>query len=156
MIMKRILFILIVMAAFFTTEAQARRIPVGEHQKITKVATLPEEYETNDGLHVDLGCMYTVFEIAYIPVWTVDKGEIVCFTEQDKGSYYVIDPETLSSIKADLYLDDLNSLIHIPFWDAYGGKLVVILIILLIIIYRKGKKRMKREEQAQNAESAES
>lgn len=29
--MKRILFILIVMAAFFTTEAQARRIPVGEH-----------------------------------------------------------------------------------------------------------------------------
>lgn len=96
--MKRILFILIVMAAFFTTEAQARRIPVGEHQKITKVATLPEEYETNDGLHVDLGCMYTVFEIAYIPVWTVDKGEIVCFTEQDKGSYYVIDPETLSSI----------------------------------------------------------
>lgn len=86
----------------------------------------------------------------------IDKGEIVCFTEQDKGSYYVIDPETLSSIKADLKIDDLNSLIHIPFWDAYGGKLVVILIILLIIIYRKGKKRMKREEQAQNAESAES
>ena len=41
----------------------------------------------------------------------VDKGEIVCFTEQDKGSYYVIDPETLSSIKADLKIDDLNSLI---------------------------------------------
>lgn len=150
--MKRILFILMAMVAFFATEAQARfRIPVGEHQKIEKVATLPDEYKTESGLHVDLGCMYTVFEIAYIPVWTVEKGELVCFTEKDKDSYYEIDPETLSSIKTDLKIEDLNSLISLPFWDAWGGKIIVILIILLIIIYRKGKKRMN--EQAQNTET---
>lgn len=69
----------------FATEAQARfRIPVGEHQKIVKVATLPDEYQNDNDVHVDLGCMYTVFEIAYIPIWTVDKGEIVCFTEKKK------------------------------------------------------------------------
>lgn len=149
--MKRVLFILAAMTAFFATEAQARfRIPVGEHQKIVKVATLPDEYQNDNDVHVDLGCMYTVFEIAYLPVWTVDKGEIVCFTEKEKDTYYVIDPETLSNIKTDLNIDDLDSLISIPFWDAWGGKIIVIVIILLIIIYRKGKKRMK--EQAQNAE----
>jgi hypothetical protein len=95
--------------------------------------------------------MYTVFEIAYIPIWTVDKGEIVCFTEKEKDTYYIIDPETLSSIKTDLKIDDLNSLISIPFWDAWGGKIIVILIILLIVIYRKGKKKMK--EQTQNTEA---
>lgn len=150
--MKRSLFILMALIVCFATKAQARGIPVGEHQKIAKVATLPDEYKNNDGLHVDLGCMYTVFEIAYIPVWTVEEGEIVCFTEQEKDTYYVIDPETLASIKTDLKVDDLDSLIHIPFWDAYGGKLVVVLIVLLVILYRKGKKRMKREEQTQAVE----
>jgi hypothetical protein len=150
--MKRSLFILVAMIAFFATEAQARfRIPVGEHQKIVKVATLPDEYQNDNDVHVDLGCMYTVFEIAYIPIWTVDKGEIVCFTEKEKDTYYIIDPETLSSIKTDLKIDDLNSLISIPFWDAWGGKIIVILIILLIVIYRKGKKKMK--EQTQNTEA---
>lgn len=40
--MKRILFILIVMAAFFTTEAQARRIPVGEHHKHSILFIVPK------------------------------------------------------------------------------------------------------------------
>ena len=46
-------------------------------KKLKKVGTLPEGFTTDGGVQLDLGYKYTVFEIAFVPLWTTDEGKLV-------------------------------------------------------------------------------
>ena len=83
---KILLFFTILTAALCSQPAQAKpRIPVtyGDHEKIEKVAELPDEFTTDNGVKLALGHKYTVFELAFVPIWTTNKGKLVGFDPND-------------------------------------------------------------------------
>lgn len=158
--MKKFLFIAAILLTVAALETQARgiRIPVGEYQKIEKVAELPDStyYQTQDGKFVDLGYMYTVYEIAFVPLWEVGEAKLVGFCSDDKDTYYDLDDDLTATIKQDLQVDSLDSYKKMPFWDAWGGKLIG-LVVVAIIIYGiiPSKKKKDEEEEAEEEKKEE-
>lgn len=149
--MKKFMLIAMVLLTVAALETQARgiRIPVGEYQKIEKVAELPDStyYQTEDGKFIDLGYMYTVYEIAFVPLWEVGEPRLVGFNSEDKDTYYDLDDELVEVIKQDLKVEDLDGYKKMPFWDAWGGKLIGLAVIALIIYGIIPSKKKKNEEE---------
>lgn len=144
---KKIVFIAALLLAVVSIESQARaRITVGKHQKIEKVADLPDStyYEVEEGKFIDLGCIYTVYEVAGIPVYTVEEEQLVGFVGD---TYYDLDDEIKGIIKQDIKADDLESLNKMPFWDSWGGKLVILGVVVIIVAYNMLRNRGKDEEE---------
>ena len=76
---KILLFFTILTAALCSQPAQAKpRIPVtyGDHEKIEKVAELPDEFTTDNGVKLALGHKYTVFELALCRFGLQTKGSL--------------------------------------------------------------------------------
>lgn len=149
---KKILFTAALLLTIVSVESHARgRITVGKHQKIEKVADLPDStyYEVEEGKFIDLGCIYTVYEVAGIPVYTVEKEQLVGFVGD---TYYDLDDEIKEIIKQDIKSDDLESLNKMPFWDSWGGKLVFLAVIAIIIAYNMFRNRGKDDEEEEKPE----
>lgn len=144
---KKVLFITALLLSIVSFQSQARgRITVGEHQKIEQVAILPDSayYTTDNGKHINLGCMYTVFEICGIPVYVKEEGQIVGF---EGDTYYEMDDEMVEVIKQDIQVEDLESFNKIPFWDRWGGKLTLIGIVLIILAFTYFRNKGKEDEE---------
>lgn len=162
--MKKLLLLTVLFLTVCTTASQARiRIPVGSHQKITQVMELPDSaYYRNDmGHYINLGYMYTVYEVASIPLWTTEKGMLVGYAPEEPDTYYELDDEMLGWISEDTGIADLQELKSMPFWDAWGGKLLAIAIIAAIFYFSRGKDDDEEEgavpespEQVQDASEA--
>ena len=145
--MKKTLFLtLLLLGAICTSQARAR-IPIGTHEKTVIVLELPDStyYQTDADNYIDLGYTYKVFEIAHIPVWTVDKGGLVGYTEAEPDTNYQLDDEVMGWIREDTGIEDLDELGRIPFWDAWGGKLVVLALVAGYLIYTFGRKKPEEE-----------
>lgn len=128
MIMKQFLFILTVIACFFTSNAEARhvRIKIPVDNSIPKVATLPDSsyYKTDEGSHLDLG---------YIE--EDGKRTLVLFSESKPDTYYNISDEYAEIIRKDLNVEELSALIPDPtFWDRWGGSILFYGIAALVVI----------------------
>lgn len=153
---KILLFFTILTATLCSQPAQAKpRIPVtyGDHEKIEKVAELPDEFTTDNGVKLALGHKYTVFELAFVPIWTTNKGKLVGFDPNDDQNYYDIDAyintgEGRAAILEAAGVKDISELHKIPFWDAWGGKLVVLALLALILygIFGREKKPQDANE----------
>lgn len=132
--MKKVFLLLtILVLGLGIRNADARgRIPIGSVEKIEKVADLPdnEEYKLDNGKYVDLGVRFTVFTIAWLPVYTEKAPELVGYAGGD--TYYDIPKEQLTAIMAENKLEE-KKLLKLSFWNAWGGKLIVGLLVLLII-----------------------
>ncbi|WP_295939530.1 hypothetical protein [uncultured Alistipes sp.] len=141
--MKKTLLLVAVflMASIATAYAARVRIPIGEHQKIKQVLELPDSayYQTNDGNYINVGYMYTVYEVAYVPLWTTDKGRLVGFVPSQPNSFYDLNEEMFSWISEDTGVEDLDKLKKMPFWDSWGGKLIAIALIAALIAYFRSK-----------------
>ena len=137
---------LLLLGAICTSQARAR-IPIGTHEKTVIVLELPDStyYQTDADNYIDLGYTYKVFEIAHIPVWTVDKGGLVGYTEAEPDTNYQLDDEVMGWIREDTGIEDLDELGRIPFWDAWGGKLVVLALVAGYLIYTFGRKKPEEE-----------
>ena len=98
--MKQFLFILTVIACFFTSNAEARhvRIKIPVDNSIPKVATLPDSsyYKTDEGSHLDLG---------YIE--EDGKRTLVLFSESKPDTYYNISDEYAEIIRMFRYLPQI-------------------------------------------------
>lgn len=152
---KKVLFITTLLLSIVSFQSQARgHITYGEHQKIEQVAILPDSayYTTDNGKHINLGCMYTVFEICGIPVYVKEEGQIVGF---EGDTYYEMDDEMTEVVKQDIQVEDLESFNKIPFWDRWGGKLTLIGIVLVILAFTYFKNRGKDDEEEPKNEIAE-
>nr|WP_302829816.1 hypothetical protein [uncultured Bacteroides sp.] len=126
--MKQFLFILTVIACFFMSSAEARRvrIKIPVDNSIPKVATLPDSsyYKTEEGSHLDLG---------YIE--EDGKRTLVLFSESKPDTYYDISDEYAEVIRKDLNVEELNTLIPDPtFWDKWGGSIIFYGIAALVVI----------------------
>lgn len=141
--MKKILLLSILLLGAVCS-SQARGIPVGTYEKTVTVLELPDSayYRTEAENYIDLGYTYKVFQIAHIPVWTVERGGLVGYTEAEPDTNYQLDDEILEWIREDTGIDDLKSLQRIPFWDAWGGKLLVLALVAGYLLYNRlvGKK----------------
>lgn len=149
--MKKILLLTAIFLAAFVATSQARiRIPVGEHQKIAPALELPDSayYQTEAGYQLHVGHMYTVYEIAYIPLWTTEKGLLVGFTAEEPNTYYELSDEMLGWIAEDTGVEAFDSLKTIPFWDAWGGKLTGAAIVVGLIFYFRNNKEDEAEQPA--------
>ncbi len=140
--MRKIMLILtVIMTVCAAQSAQAKGgIPItyGEHEKIEQVGVLPDEIKADDGTTLVLGHKYTVFEILFVPLWTTDQGKLVGYNPNEADTFYDIDvvlenEEGKAAILSLAGVSELSELHKIPFWDAWGGKIVGLLVIALIL-----------------------
>jgi len=105
-------------------------------EKIIKVKDLPDtpDFRTRSGKYVDAGYLYKQITVFFVPVWNYG-GKWVGYTGSDK-SYLRLKENKLRAIakKAKIELPKSPTL---PFWDAIGGKLVILaLFVLAFGIYK--------------------
>ena len=114
-------------------------------EEVEKVIDLPmrEEYQiqAQDGrwYHADLGILHEQFSIFWVPLFNYGTEKYVLYTDQKIGEY--------DFTYADLYRDDIAylqsemggipSTPELPFWDAWGGKLLALLLIGIVILIKK-------------------
>ncbi len=120
-------------------------------EKIIKVVDLPdkEDFVADNGAPLDLAYIYKQVIIVWIlPVWNYDGRW--CLHDGTSESYYDIDKaEWDAAMQNDgLALPDKSP---VPFWDAIGGKLVLIGGALLAIF---GIRVINRQDESDNAGDA--
>lgn len=139
----------VAMLSFCAVKSDAKGIPVrfGKVEKVKKTVDLPQnnDYVTSDGKHFDLGCKYTVYEIMWMPAYTVEQPTIVGYV--DDKTFIDLTPGELEQISSANKIA-LNDHLTLPFWDKWGGKLALGLIALLIIygIFSKDNKPKDAEQ----------
>lgn len=134
--MKKILLLLSFVTLFSLVpinEVSAAQVTFGSHDKLVKICDLPdtEDYTSNDGKHFDFGYKYTLFEVVFLPIFQQGEGEIIGYIDED--NFVVLSKADIADIAKTNNIKNLAGLVRIPFWDAWGGKLVAILIILLLV-----------------------
>ncbi|MDE6332948.1 MAG: hypothetical protein K2L80_10175, partial [Muribaculaceae bacterium] len=157
--MKKLTGLFAMCIAFGINHAYAK-IPVvyGTLEKINEIATLPSDYDDEDGAY-SLGYKYTMAHLFWVPLWQTDEGKVVAIHQGDDETWYDIDEwlddsELRDVILSDAGVNDIAELQQMPFWDAWGGKLLVG-GILLVIIAGAVMGRSGKDEEAEPAAEAE-
>jgi len=111
--------------------ANAARVPAifsfgGE--KIVKIQDLPdtEILLTNDGEYIDAGCVFKQVSIFFIPLLNYDLQW--CGYIGSNSSYIDLSEEELREISKDGNFKMVKK-IKLPFWHAYGGKILLFVLI---------------------------
>lgn len=151
--MKKIVLLFAMLIAFGVNQSYAK-IPVvyGTHEKINEIAKLPSDYDDEDGSY-SLAYKYTMAHLFWIPLWQTDEGKVVAINQGDDETWYDIDDalrqdDFRKEILSDAGVKDIAELEQMPFWDAWGGKLLVG-GILLVIILGVVKGRSGKDEKAE-------
>jgi len=145
-VLKPLLVLLTLIFTAPTSLLATRKIPIGEREVLIKVYDLPdtEEFLLPDGHYLDLATLHREFNIAYVlPLWITKDAVLVGFDGVEE-SYYDIPENELDDILAKNNLDKA-SLLSIPFYNKYGGKIVALLLIIFILypIFPKQKNKTK-------------
>ena len=93
--------------------------------KLVKLAEFPDtdRFRTSDGEYFDIGVIYKQFVLFWIPVWNYD----IRWTGYANESQYVdFDRSELRRL-AHIAEVRFPSDIELPFWDRYGGKILILL-----------------------------
>lgn len=147
-ILKSTFLILTALLCINSSALAKLKIPMGEREILIKVYDLPDTgaFLLQDGHYLDLATLHSEFNIAYIlPLWITKDAILVGYDEIEK-SYYDIPDEELDIILKQQQLDKA-SLLSIPFYNKYGGKMVALLIIALLIYGIIPTKKSKVEAQ---------
>lgn len=117
--------------------AYAAKVPVffswgGEH--IAKVADFPDtpQFQTKDGQYVDPGYRYKQFKLFFVPVW--NYGGKWCGYVGNSERYLDLHKQQLDELAAAVGMT-LPESPALPFWDSYGGKLVLLSVVMLVFLY---------------------
>ncbi|MCD7937867.1 MAG: hypothetical protein LUG98_13495 [Tannerellaceae bacterium] len=134
--MKRRLLIFITIAIICTGSQEAAAsiyIPVGSYEKVCKIKELPRNgnYRTKEGHPLALGIKYTVYQICWLPIYQEGAPEFIGYI--DKTNYLPLNESLLSLIAEENNIHNIKELIRLPFWDAWGGKLIAFLLVSMII-----------------------
>jgi hypothetical protein len=100
-------------------------------EKIVLIADLPDNdsYKIDDKA-VDIGVIYKQFKLVFIPVINYDKRWCLF----SGGSYWRYDKTVIDKIAAEAGIT-LPAAMKLPFWDAWGGKLVLLGILAAIVLF---------------------
>lgn len=123
------------------------KIPVGPQEILLQVHDLPdtEDFLIEEGHYLDLATLHEEYIIAFIPLWVTKDAILVGYDKIDK-TYYEIEDDRMEVLLSEQKLNKA-SLIGIPFWNKFGGKLVALAIIALIIYGYIPSKKKKVESQ---------
>jgi hypothetical protein len=119
-------------------------------EKIIKVLPLPDtpDFKSKEGAHIDVGYRFKQITIFFIPAWNYD--EYWCGYIENGNRYIDFDKKTLDDGAAQASMI-IPSGSPIPFWDAYGGKLLLLLIVF--VFYGYGKVFKKKDALSGPSES---
>jgi len=139
-----LLMISVLTLAAITVQARVR-ITVGEIEVLKKVADLPdvEEYKIEHGHYADIGVLYRVYKIAFIPLWVTKEPVLVACDEQEDTYLSLPDAEMDGILRKNNLQRD--KLLNIGFYTRYGGKLAALLLLAIIIYGIIPSKRRKRD-----------
>ncbi|ADV49299.1 hypothetical protein I2486_10055 [Cellulophaga sp. E16_2] len=106
-------------------------IPYGDEDKIIKILDLPdtEEFQLEDGTYFDIGKMYTISHIVWLPY---SNTEVVITGYVDDDTYVELTPEQLIEIAA-LAKVEIPETASASFFDRIGGKIVLGLLALVVL-----------------------
>lgn len=139
-------FILCMLLACGISTSSAKGFVVyGNDPVITKVLDLPmnEEFTViaDDGkaYHADLGVMYDEFSLFWVPIWNYGDKKYVLFTDTKVGEYdntYVdLTSEDVAYLQSQF--GGIPTEPELPFWNAFGGKLILLLLLVIGIFFNK-------------------
>jgi hypothetical protein len=112
--------------------AQAAHLPVFAQwggEKIIKAVELPRSaiFQLRDGTHVDAGYRYKQVSVFFVPLWNYDVAWCGYVGSDDK--YVDVSREQLEQLAA-LANVSLPKSPDLPFWDVFGGKLLLATLVL--------------------------
>lgn len=139
---------LLLLTSFFSTQANAIPIVWGTSEKVAKIYDFPknENYQVS-GQHMDLGYKYKAFEVFWIPLHAYE-GNVVGYI--DDRTYVGLSRNEISMLAKENNITNLEAMSKIPFWDAWGGKLTLILLIVgFIFVSIKGNKKQSETTESQ-------
>lgn len=112
----------------------------GNSQKLSEVYELPNEeyFQTDNGEHLNLGISYKVFSIFWIPLLVTEDPSFIYTVEGNDDFYYEINSDAVKSIAEEYHIADIESLKEVPFWDAWGGKILILVVILFFVFASMG------------------
>lgn len=105
-------------------------------QDIVKVVDLPDndgfKFEVTPGKfqYFDLGILHEQFSIFGIPIWNYGEKSYVLYKDD---IYYELDEDWLDAFREENVNIPMKP--KLPFWDVYGGKLLVFLFLLAWVGY---------------------
>ena len=137
---RKFIFFIVVFLGFFSLNSSAQ---YGAH--VIKVVDLPNTPEYCDSTpygspkYLDLGIAHEQIRLI-IPLWNYGEPRYVLYREDPGGviDYYTqdLDKEKIAYFH-EMYGIPLTP--EIPFWDKWGGKLVLILLIVLYFVWENRK-----------------
>lgn len=125
-------------------QVQAADISYSYGQNIIHLIDLPDNEDfitdSNSGVsqYLDLGILHEQFSLCGIPIWNYGEKTYVLYIDD---TYYELDDEQLDYIKKN-YIN-IPEEPELPFWDVYGGKLLLLLVVLISFCYIKIKSYFK-------------
>lgn len=140
--------LLLLLLLFSTTIAlHAKGVLIyGNGDAVSKVYSLPysDEFmltcEDGNDYHADLGVMYKQFSLFWVPIWNYGDYKFVLYVDKKIGNYdftYLdLGKEEMDFLRSNFGGIPLEP--ELPFWDAYGGKLLLLVLIALALLF-KGK-----------------
>ncbi|NHN25593.1 hypothetical protein FIA58_007880 [Flavobacterium jejuense] len=143
--MKKIKHVLLFgLLIFGVTNSFGRaKIPFGKKEVINIVSELPdnEMYETSEGSkeYLELATLHEEFNIAWIlPLWITQDPKLVLYNEKLE-TYYEVPEEEIAAILKENNITK-EDVLKVPFYNKYGGKIIVLLLVAGIIWSYVGKK----------------
>jgi len=126
--LKALSLLAITLTGLLSSIGKARiPIPYGEKQKIVKIVDLPdtEDFQLDDGTYFDIGKMYTISHIVWLPYSSTDA---VLTGYVDDETYVELTPEQIKEIAAHAKVEIPES-VSPTFFDRIGGKILIGLIV---------------------------
>lgn len=141
------LVILIITSATKVSAKGGLPIVYGDGEHVAKVLDLPQREEfmiqATDGkwYHADLGVLHEQFSLFFIPLFNYGTEKYVLYTDTKIGEYdftYAdLDSEEVAYLQSEF--GGISSTPELPFWDAWGGKLLALGIVVFIFLCSKFK-----------------
>jgi len=123
--MKKLFLVIFCIFAFFQN-LSAVDYSLGD-ETIALIARLPDTDDyAIDGKFVDIGIIYKSFAIASLPIINYDKRWCLFYGD----TYYLANKQELDEIAGELNIT-LPDGLELPFWDAWGGKLILLSILIV-------------------------
>lgn len=103
-------------------------------EQISKVVDFPntEEYQADENIYIDAGCIYKQVSIFFIPIWNYDVRWCASLDGSEEYIPYSREELSVFAAAANVTLPEEPT---IDFWNKIGGKLVFLLLIGAFIAY---------------------
>ena len=113
-------------------------------ETIVKIADFPDtpDFQTKDENYFDAGVIYKQITIFFLPLWNYD----VRWTGYIDSDYYVeLSPEEMQDFAVELSPEEMQDFAVVaevslsqapalPFWDRYGGKLILLVLLAVLLL----------------------